>query len=57
MQFTPEQRKEISEEAEGKVIQSLEWDDDDEENELPCWVLTFTDGSQMCFQFMSELVN
>jgi hypothetical protein len=51
MIYTPEQRREISEQAVGKTVKSLEWDDGAH------WVMTFTDGTETCFRFMAELVR
>ena len=51
MEYTNEQRKQISEEAKGRTILSLEYDEVDK-----YWVMTFTDGSEICFRFMSELI-
>lgn len=49
MEYTEEQRKMLSEEAKGKTVESLEWDED-------YWVMTFTDGTETCFRLMAELV-
>ena len=47
-----ENRKQICTEAVGKVVESLEYEPDDG----GYWVMTFADGSEMSFRFMSELV-
>jgi len=52
MTYTSEQRKQISEHAEGMIIQSLLW----EEADGGYWVMTFIDGSEISFRFMSEIV-
>jgi len=51
VKYSKEQRTQISEEAKGKIIESLEYDE-----EGGYWVMTFTDGSEICFRFMAELV-
>jgi hypothetical protein len=59
VKFTPKQRADISADAKGKVIESLEWEESDPSNpadlESGYWVMTFTDGSEMSFRFMAEL--
>jgi hypothetical protein len=52
MIYTPEQRLNISKQAAGKVIQSMEWDPVDS-----YWVIEFTDGSQICVLLMAELFS
>lgn len=42
MKYSPEQRNQIIKESEGKIIKSLEWDEDDE-----YWIMIFTDGSEL----------
>jgi hypothetical protein len=54
--YTEEQRKAISEECKGKIVKSLEWSPSDK-NDIGYWVMTFTDGSEVCFRLMAELVN
>lgn len=49
MKYTPAQRERISQESKGKVIESFEWDDVDH-----YWVMTFTDGTEMCVRLMAE---
>ena len=49
MEYNAAQRKMIEEEAKDKTIESLEWD------EAGYWVMTFTDGTEISFKFMSEL--
>ncbi len=51
-----EQRRRVSEDAKGKVVESLEWCADDDFRNGGYWVMTFTDGSEICFRFMAELV-
>lgn len=50
MTFKLEQLAKIIEEAAGKVVEKLEWDDEGE-----YWTLLFTDGTEMSFRFMAEL--
>lgn len=50
--WTAEQRAEICAQAAGKTVESLEWDP-----EGRYWAMTFTDGSEICFRFMAELVD
>lgn len=50
MQYNKEQRERISTEAKGKIIETMEYDE-----EGGYWVITFTDGSEMTFRFMAEL--
>jgi hypothetical protein len=52
MIFTQEQRDEIVIQARGKTVESLEFEDDSP----GYWVMTFTDGSEISFRFMTELV-
>ena len=51
MTYTPEQRGQISAQAQGKTVESLEF----EEDAGGYWVMTFTDGSEISFRFMAEL--
>jgi hypothetical protein len=51
MRYTAEQRQQISKQAAGKVVESLEF----EEEDGGYWVMTFTDGSEISFRFMAEL--
>lgn len=51
MIYTDAERKQISEEATGRVIKSLEWEPED-----GYWVMTFTDDSEICFRLMAELI-
>lgn len=46
-------RESISKEAKGKVVESLEWTEADG----GYWAMTFTDGQEISFRFMAELVN
>ncbi len=50
--YTKEQRAQISKDATGKIVESLEWDE-----EGGYWVMTFTEGAEMCFRFMAELIK
>lgn len=51
-QWTAQQRKQIAQQAVGKTIASLTWDEDDH-----YWTATFTDGSEFSFRFMAELID
>ena len=51
MKFDKARRELISQDAKGKTIESMEWDEEGE-----YWVLTFTDGSEMSVRLMAELV-
>jgi len=53
MTYSEAQRKQIGEEAVGKMIASLEWVDDEDTGGY--WVMTFTDGSEICLRLMAEL--
>ena len=57
MQWTPEQRQQISEQAKGKSVESLEYEADDGYWDDGYWVLTFDDGSEISFRFMAELAR
>lgn len=50
MSYTPEMRELIGNESVGKTIESLTFDEVD-----MYWVMSFTDGSEMCFLFMPEV--
>lgn len=50
MSYTPEMRRLISEEIKGKTVESLEWTD----SNGGYWTMTFTDGSEISFRFMTE---
>jgi hypothetical protein len=52
MRYEPAMRQQISADARGRTIRSLEWDDPG-----GYWVMTFTDGSEITFRFMAELVR
>ena len=54
MTYTEKQRQAIIEQAEGKVIAQLEFVED---GEVSYWVMTFKDGSEMSFRFMTELIK
>jgi len=51
-EYTSEQRQKIVEQAAGKQVESLEYDDDPAAG---YWVMTFTDGAEICFRLMAEL--
>ena len=51
MKYDKKQRDIITELTKGKVVESLEYEEDGE-----YWVMTFTDGVETSFKFMSELV-
>ena len=55
MRYNDEMVQRISQEAKGKIIESLERVDDETAGEY--WVMTFTDGSEISIRFMVELVN
>ena len=52
MRYMPEQREQISQQAAGKRVESLEY-----ETGGDYWVMTFDDGSEISFRFMAELVH
>ena len=45
-----EQREELIKASIGKVVEDMEYDKEDE-----YWTMTFTDGLEMSFKFMSDL--
>ena len=51
MIYTDEQRQQIIEQSKGLVVESLEWDEEDK-----YWTYTFTNGSEMSFRFIAELI-
>jgi hypothetical protein len=51
-EYTPEQRERIGEQAAGKRVASLEYDDDPAAG---YWSMTFTDGTEISFRLMAEL--
>ena len=53
MQYDPVMREKIKNEAVGKVVASLVWVVDSG----GYWVMTFTDGSEISFRSMAEIVN
>ncbi len=53
MRYTKEQRESIIKDSIGKTITDLEYIEDDPHH---YWVFTFSDGSEMSFRFMAELV-
>jgi len=52
MKYTPQQREMIIRQAAGKVVEELEWDEVD-----AYWWMRFTDGTEIAFRFMSELIG
>jgi hypothetical protein len=52
MNYTAEQRQQISAMAPGRTVESLEFEEDG-----GYWVMTFTDGSEISFRFMAELAS
>ncbi len=48
--MTKEQRDRITRESKGKVIDSLEYDEEG------YWVMTFKDGSEIAFRFIAEIM-
>lgn len=50
--YSDAQRKQISEMAKGKVIESMEW-----EPQGRYWVITFTGGEELCVRLMAEIGN
>lgn len=54
-EFNDEQKAHISADSKGKVIESCEWSPADKSGP-GYWVMTFTDGTEICFRFMAELV-
>lgn len=51
MKFTLSERVVIMEKSKGKVIESMSYDESEE-----YWTMTFTDGSEMSFKFMAEMI-
>jgi hypothetical protein len=54
VKYTAEQRRAIIEQGPGKTVKSLEYDAGGHGGGH--WVMTFTDGTEICFRFMAELV-
>lgn len=52
MRFTDDQRKMISDQATGKLVESLVYEPDGD-----YWVMTFEDESEISFRFMAELAR
>ncbi len=52
MDYPPDQRQQISARAQGKQVESLDYEPED-----GYWVMTFTDGSEITFRFMAELAR
>ena len=48
--YTDAERQQIASHAQGKVIDLLEWVEKDR-----YWVITFTDGSEVCVRLMAEI--
>ncbi len=55
--FTKEQREKMSQEMKGKVIESLLFSQDLIADDEPYYTITFTDGSEMSFHFMADLLG
>ena len=55
--MTAEVKKEMCESIKGRVVESLEESIDPATGKPEYWVMTFADGSEICFRFMSELVQ
>ena len=53
MIYNEQQRAEVSAHAKGKVIESLDWCED--ENLGGYWVMTFTSGDEISFRLMAEI--
>lgn len=53
MIYSDDMRRRIGESAKGKVIESLVYTNADG----GYWVMTFTDGSEICVRLMAELCN
>ena len=51
MKYNKEQREKLKEEAKGKIIKNLDYDE-----EGNYWVMEFIDSSEICFRFMAELI-
>jgi hypothetical protein len=47
-------REAVSKEAGGKTVRSLEYVEYQGDR---YWMMTFTDDSEICFRFMSELID
>ena len=58
MTFDQEQRERICAEAKGKIVQSLEWseNENDADGLGGYWVMIFTDGSKISFRLLVEAV-
>lgn len=54
MDYTPEQRKSISDQCSGKTVLTLEWSAEPNGAD-GYWVMTFTDSTEITFRFMAEL--
>jgi hypothetical protein len=50
MIYTPAQRSQLTNDAVGRTIQSLIW-----EPKGRYWVMTFTDGAELCLRLMAEI--
>ncbi len=56
MIYNEQQREAQKKTIEGKTIQSLEYEEADDTTPS-YWVMTFTDGSEIAFRLMAELMN
>ncbi len=52
MIYTPEQREMMIADIKNKIVANMEYIGDD--GPPSYWVITFTDGSEICFKFMAE---
>lgn len=58
MEFTDEQRRRISEETVGKVVNALWWtrpEETDLGDHIGYWTIYFTDGTELSFRMMPEI--
>jgi hypothetical protein len=53
MRYTEKQRAQVSNEARGRIVESLEWTDADG----GYWTMTFSDGATISFRLMNEMVD
>jgi len=52
--YTDEMRERISEEAQGKVVDSLVWEPEGPDD-VGYWIMTFDDGTEITFRLMAEI--
>jgi hypothetical protein len=53
--YTKQQRNHIIDEFEGKIINKLEWTEP-RDGMMGYWTYLFTDGTEMSFRFLAELI-